>query len=150
MTESGPFERLGAFLDTHAEQVLEQLQRAFQSGGTAPPQMTPEQARNVRIPDLGVTCTSIRSDDRLLREPVVLIEILSPSNAADTWGNVWAYTTIPSVHEVLVVHVAEERAELLTRQSDGTWPESPVQLAPGDDVVLASIGFTAPLGVLYP
>jgi hypothetical protein len=31
MTESGPFERLGAFLDTHAEQVLEQLQRAFQS-----------------------------------------------------------------------------------------------------------------------
>ena len=46
MTESGPFERLGAFLDTHAEQVLEQLQRAFQSD-TAPPQMTPEQARNV-------------------------------------------------------------------------------------------------------
>ena len=47
MTESGPFERLGAFLDTHAEQVLEQLQRAFQSGTTAPPQMTPEQARNI-------------------------------------------------------------------------------------------------------
>lgn len=105
---------------------------------------------NVRIPDLGVTCTSIRSDDRLLREPVVLIEILSPSNAADTWANVWAYTTIPSVHEVLVVHVAEERADLLTRQSDGTWPENPVQLTAGDDVVLASIGFTVPLGVLYP
>ena len=47
MTESGPFERLGAFLDTHAEQVLEQLQRAFQSGSTAPPPMTPEQARNI-------------------------------------------------------------------------------------------------------
>ena len=47
MTEPGPFERLGAFLDTHAEQVLEQLQRAFQSGGTAPPQMTAEQARNI-------------------------------------------------------------------------------------------------------
>jgi hypothetical protein len=43
----GPFERLGAFIDTHAEQVLEQLQRAFQSGGTALPQMTPEQARNI-------------------------------------------------------------------------------------------------------
>ena len=47
MTEPGPFERLGAFLDVHAEQVLEQLQRAFQSGGAAPPQMTPEQARNL-------------------------------------------------------------------------------------------------------
>jgi hypothetical protein len=47
MTEPGPFERLGAFLDTHAEQVLEQLQRAFQSSGTGPPQVTPEQARNI-------------------------------------------------------------------------------------------------------
>jgi hypothetical protein len=47
VTEPGPFERLGAFIDTHAEQVLDQLQRAFQSGGIAPPQMTPEQARNI-------------------------------------------------------------------------------------------------------
>ena len=105
---------------------------------------------NVRIPDLGVTCAPISSDDRLLREPLVLIEILSPSNTGETWGNVWSYTTIPSVQEILVVHVAEERADLLTRQSDGIWPENPVQLAPGDDVVLASIGFVAPLGVLYP
>jgi hypothetical protein len=47
VTEPGPFERLGAFIDTQAEQVLEQLQRAFQSGGTTPPQMTAEQARNI-------------------------------------------------------------------------------------------------------
>jgi len=47
VTEPGPFERLGAFIDARAEQVLEQLQRAFQSGGTAPSQMTPEQARNI-------------------------------------------------------------------------------------------------------
>ena len=104
---------------------------------------------NVRIPDLGVTCAPISSDDRLLREPLVLIEILSPSNATDTWGNVWSYTTIPSVQEILVVHVAEERADLLTRQSDGTWPENPVQLTPGEEVVLASIGFTAPLSAIY-
>lgn len=104
---------------------------------------------NVRIPDLGVTCAPISSDDRLLREPLVLIEILSPSNTADTWGNVWSYTTIPSVQEILVVHVAEERADLLTRQSDGIWPENPVRLAPGDEVVLASIGFTAPLAAIY-
>jgi hypothetical protein len=47
MTETGPFERLGAFLDTHAEQFLEQLQRSFQSGGAAAPQITAEQARNI-------------------------------------------------------------------------------------------------------
>ena len=104
---------------------------------------------NVRIPDLGVTCVPLGPDDRLLREPLVLIEILSPSNTGETWGNVWSYTTIPSVQEILVVHVAEERADLLTRQSDGTWPENPVQLTPGEEVVLASIGFTAPLSAIY-
>jgi len=79
----------------------------------------------------------------------VLIEILSPSNATDTWGNVWSYTTIPSVQEILVVHVAEERADLLRRQPDGTWPENPMQLMQGDDLTLASIGFTAPLVAIY-
>ena len=104
---------------------------------------------NVRIPDLGVTCVPLSPDDRLLREPLVLIEILSPSNTGETWGNVWSYTTIPSVQEILVVHVAEERADLLTRQSDGIWPENSLRLASGDDLTLASIGFTAPLAALY-
>jgi hypothetical protein len=104
---------------------------------------------NVRIPDLAVTCTPIGSDDRLLREPLVLIKILSPSNAAETWANVWAYTTIPSVAEILVLHAGEVRAELLQRQPDGAWPENPRYLAPSDDVQLGSIGFTAPLVALY-
>jgi hypothetical protein len=48
MTDPGPFERLGAFLDTHAGEALEQLQRAFQSGRASPtPQVTSEQARNI-------------------------------------------------------------------------------------------------------
>jgi hypothetical protein len=42
-----------------------------------------------------------------------------------------------------------DRADLLTRQSDGTWPENPLQLAPGDEVVLASIGFTLVLIAPY-
>lgn len=56
---------------------------------------------NVRIPDLAVTCAPITSNQSLLPEPVLVIEILSPSNQADTWNNVWAYTTIPSVQEIL-------------------------------------------------
>jgi Uma2 family endonuclease len=41
---------------------------------------------NVRIPDYGVTCTPIEPDARLLHEPVVLVEILSPSNTKDALG----------------------------------------------------------------
>jgi hypothetical protein len=109
-------------------------------------------AHNARIPDLGVTCTPIGVDDRLMREPVVLIEILSPSNLKDTWGDVWAYTTIPSARDILVLHSMTRRAELLVRQADGSWPADPgcVAFAAGDDpVTLASIGFTTPLAAFY-
>jgi Uma2 family endonuclease len=32
---------------------------------------------NIRIPDLGVTCAPVTAEDKHLREPVLLIEILS-------------------------------------------------------------------------
>ena len=106
-------------------------------------------AINVRVPDLGVTCHPINPQDRLLREPLLLIEILSPSNSADTWGNVWSYVTIPSVHEILVLHTASVRADLLRRQQDGTWPDDPAPLTAGDTVTLESIDFTTSLAAFY-
>jgi Uma2 family endonuclease len=39
--------------------------------------------RNFRIPDLGVTC-SPPSADMMITDPVLLVEILSPSNEAET------------------------------------------------------------------
>jgi Uma2 family endonuclease len=104
---------------------------------------------NVRIPDIGVTCSPSEPEDRLLREPVVLVEILSPSNPKDTWANVWSYTSIPSVREILVLHTAQLRADLLARSADGTWPEDPATLEAADTVVLESIGFSAPLAAFY-
>ena len=100
---------------------------------------------NVRIPDLVVTCSSINLGDRLLHDPVVL----SSSNQKDTWDNVLAYTTIPSMRDILVLHSAEVRADLLARQPDGSWPENPAPLGPSADVRLDSIGFVAPLAVFY-
>lgn len=104
---------------------------------------------NVRVPDLAVTCAELNPADRLLHEPLVFVEILSPSNKADTWANVWSYVTIPSVLEVLVLHTAEVGADLLRREADGTWPDNPVSLTSGDTVTLASIDFTAPLAAFY-
>ena len=104
---------------------------------------------NVRVPDLGITCAPWRNDDRLLLAPLVLVEILSPSNKADTWANVWAYVSIPSVQEILVLHTAEIRADLLRRQADGLWPDNPLPIVAGGDVVLESIGFAATLVAFY-
>ena len=39
------------------------------------------------------------TDGRSLADPLLLVEILSPSNEAKTRVNEWAYATIPSVRE---------------------------------------------------
>ena len=104
---------------------------------------------NVRVPDLAVTCAASEPGDRLLREPVLVVEILSPSNRAETWGNVWSYATMPSVREILVLHSAEVRGELLRREGDGSWPENPLALGPDDIMTLDSIDFVAPFVALY-
>jgi len=96
-----------------------------------------------------VTCAAWDPDDRLLREPLVVVEILSPSNKAETWANVWSYVTIPGVREILVLHTAEIRADLLRRDADGSWPDNPLTLTAGDTVTLESIDFTAPIAAFY-
>jgi Uma2 family endonuclease len=99
---------------------------------------------NVRIPDLAVTCVRSREESHATSDPILLIEILSPSNRAETWTNVWAYTTIPSVREIVVLHSTSIRAEILRRGVDDNWPERP-QLIEDGTLQLQSIGLSLPL-----
>ncbi len=104
--------------------------------------------RNFRIPDLGVT-SSPPANGLMVPDPVLLIDILSPRNEADTRANIWAYTTIPSVQEILAVHSTRIEAELLRRGADGNWPEEPQIVLGADTLTVASIGFSRPLAALY-
>ena len=104
--------------------------------------------RNYRIPDIGVTC-ALPSGGQTVPDPVVLIEILSPSNEVETRSNVWAYMSIPTVQEILVVHSTRIEAEPLRRAPDGSWPGLPARVGPVDALVLASIDFSIPLTALY-
>jgi Uma2 family endonuclease len=105
-------------------------------------------AENVRVPDIGVTCTGYDAEESTLANPVLLVEILSPSNRAETWANVWACTTIPTVREILILRTATIGADLLRRGSDGTWPAQPEEITDGD-LVLESVGFRCGLADLY-
>lgn len=105
-------------------------------------------SHNVRIPDLAVRCSRPEIEEAVLADPVLLVEILSPSNQAETWGNVWAYTTIPSVQEILVLRTASIAADILRRNQDSTWPEEPERLTQGN-LVLQSIGLHTDLAALY-
>ena len=103
---------------------------------------------NVRIPDLAVTCSDYDEEEQAMTSPVLVIEILSPSNQAETYANVWAYTTIPSVQEILVLKTVKIGAELLRRGNDGNWPPQPLAIESGD-LTLESIGLSIPLAAAY-
>ena len=103
---------------------------------------------NIRIPDLAVTCTDPAIEGAWLTSPVLVAEILSPSNRRETWINVWAYTTIPSLQEILVLGSEDVWAKVLRRAPDGTWPHDPETVADGD-LVLDSIGLHTDLADLY-
>lgn len=103
---------------------------------------------NFRVPDLGVTCAP-PSQGVMVPEPVLLVEILSPGNEAKTRSNIWTYTTIPSVREILAVRSTRMEVELLRRGDDGNWPASPLILRPPDNLEPASLGFAAAVADLY-
>jgi Uma2 family endonuclease len=98
---------------------------------------------NERVPDLGVSCAPF-TDSRSLVNPVLLVEILSPSNEAKTRANAWAYATIPSVQEVLILSSTAIRAEVL-RQGDDT----PAIVAGNETLRLQSIGYEGCLADFY-
>ena len=104
---------------------------------------------NLRVPDVGVSCTPASHGEQALTEPVVLIEILSPGNASDTWDNVWSYTTIPTVREIVVVHSTGVMAEILRRDAEGNWPEQPEEIGTDGALRLEGIDFACPLQSVY-
>jgi Uma2 family endonuclease len=95
---------------------------------------------NFRVPDLGVTCAP-PSNAVMIAEPIILIEILSSGNEAKTRANIWTYTTMPSVREILAIRSTRMEVEVLRRDAGGDWPASPVIVRPPEPLLLGSIDF---------
>ncbi len=119
--------------------------RVVVAPGVVPAQRSEQ---NCLVPDLGITCAP-PAGARLLHEPVVLIEILSPTNVSKTRANVVAYRTIPSVVEIVVLRSTSIVAEVLRRGPDGAWPQQPDLIEADGELRLDSIGFAAPLRAAY-
>jgi len=104
---------------------------------------------NGRIPDLGISCTPNQLGMLEMPDPVALIEILSAGNRDETWDNVWAYTSIPSLREIVVISSFAVAASYLVRNGDGDWPEDPEPVASGDTLRLETISFACALDDIY-
>jgi hypothetical protein len=82
-------------------------------------------------------------------EPIVLIEVLSPTDGAETRAKVWAYAAIPSVREILRVRSTHIAAKRIVQKPDGGWPANPSPLGEADRLNLESIGFDCPIPADY-
>lgn len=82
-------------------------------------------------PDISVVCGEPKlADDHkdTLLNPVVLIEILSPSTEVHDRGFKFAhYQKLDSLQEYLLISQAEPRVETFRRQADGNWLYSDVR-----------------------
>ena len=100
-------------------------------------------------PDVMVTCSAADLQDRLVkRDPVLVVEVLSPSTAAFDRGNKFAsYRQLPSLKEYLLVDTAALQCDLFRRGADGLWVLHPG--GPTDAVALASVDLTVTPEVLW-
>lgn len=80
----------------------------------------PERADTYYVADLAVTCAPRAPGRRMVDQPVLIVEVLSPSTGqVDRWRKVADYRTLPSVEEILVVFSDERRVEVQRRTPDG-------------------------------
>ena len=100
-------------------------------------------------PDLMVTCSATDAADRLIkREPVLVVEVLSPSTAAYDRGDKFAaYRQLPALQEYLLVDVDGQRCDLFRKGADGLWVLYPT--AGAEPVQLASVALTIAADVLW-
>jgi Uma2 family endonuclease len=106
-------------------------------------------AVNARVPDLAVECAP-PSTSRVLVSPLLIVEVLSPTNVDETWDAIRAVANLPTVKEVLVVSSMTVSVEVFEKDSQGGWPAEavPVEILAGS-VHLASIDLTLQLADIY-
>ncbi|WP_433929345.1 Uma2 family endonuclease [Sorangium cellulosum] len=102
-------------------------------------------------PDVSVVCGRLErdpEDENSLLNPIVLVEVLSPSSEAYDRGEKFAhYQTVPSLREYVLVSYQRRRVEVLRRNDDGTWTLHDVRESGVAE--LASVGCTLPLDEVY-
>lgn len=85
----------------------------------------------VFYPDVFVTCQKLTDRDRVVNEPIVIFEVLSPSTEdRDRFAKSFAYRSIPSLAQYVVIAQDLLAAESIVRSEQG-WLQSVVLRADG-------------------
>lgn len=97
-------------------------------------------------PDIMVSCAPTDRERYYRKEPVLLIEVLSPSTEAlDRGGKFANYVQIPSLQEYVLVAQDVPQLEVMRRRN--AW--RPEFLFMDDTLVLESVGLSIPVATIY-
>ena len=137
--------RLGSLVD----QQLKKNERVCR-GGTEVcviPKWDP--GHNVRVPDITVTCTPLTPREKNFPNPILIVQIMSPSNESETWESIQACATIPSLTEIVVVESESVKVSIFRKGTDGAWPENAEVIEAGGTVSIATIEAIFSIDELY-
>ena len=100
-------------------------------------------------PDVFVTCSELdRAEPKIKRDPLLVVEVLSPSTAGYDRGAKFAdYRLLPNLREFLLVDPASRRCDLYRRGDDGLWVLHPFER--GQTLQLRSVGLELPAATLW-
>jgi Uma2 family endonuclease len=108
----------------------------------------PGEERFATAPDVFVRCGPMSPLSRRVNDPVLVVEVLSPSTMADDRGYKFTrYTTIPSLEQILFVYADELRIENWTR-GEPEWTLEVVERADAS-VQLPSLDDKLALAAIY-
>lgn len=106
-----------------------------------------EVAGSIRYPDAFVACSPVAANQTVVREPVIVFEVLSPSTAVtDRITKNREYAATPSVRRYVMLEQDRIAATVFAR-IEGEWRGS--LLTEADTLHLPEIGTELPLADLY-
>ena len=103
----------------------------------------------IRYPDAVITCSPVNGTDRLVPNPVIVFEVVSPTSGhVDRIVKLREYAAVESIRAYVIVESASVGLTVYERQAAGQrWTVAP---ATADDVVsLQEIDLDIPLADLY-
>lgn len=105
-------------------------------------------AGTLLYPDVVATCSRIADRDDIATEPVIVVEIVSPSSSSyDRNAKRALYRLIPTLQHYLVVSQTRAMVEVDTRTDDG-WSTAHV-IGLGATVELPGLGLDLPMAMIY-
>ena len=115
-------------------ELLQKLDRTrFEAG---PAEFGVRTGIGIRYPDVVVDRAGSGLEDLACEAPIFIAEVLSPSTAGlDFTTKLQEYTAIASVQTYLICSQDEPRAWVWARQSDGSWPKLPTELAGREGII---------------